>query len=54
VPDAVNPKFGVWTFRTETPPTNNTVLGTAPSKLRAVLTDVAGATASAEIDTTLR
>ena len=54
VPDAVNPKFGVWTFRTETLPTTNAVLGTAPAKLRAVLTGVSGVTANAEIHTTLR
>ena len=54
VPDAVNPKFGVWTFRTETPPTTNPVLGNAPAKLKAQLIAPTGATATAEIDTTLR
>lgn len=54
VPDAVNPKFGVWTFRTETPPTTNPVLGSAPTKLKAQLIAPTGATATAEIHTTLR
>jgi hypothetical protein len=54
VPDAVNPKYGVWTFRVDTPTTANPVLGTAPSKIKAVLNGSAGVTANAVIETTLR
>jgi hypothetical protein len=54
VPDAVNPKYGVWTFRVDTPLTADPVLGTAPSKIKAVLNGSAGVTANAEIETTLR
>jgi hypothetical protein len=54
VPDGVNPKFGVWTFRADTPPSPHPVLGVAPSKIRAVLTGVSGVTSTAEMATTLR
>ena len=54
VPDAVNPNYGVWTFRVDTPTTANPVLGTAPTKIKAVLNGSNGVTANAEIDAEVR
>lgn len=53
-PDAINPKFGVWNYGANTPTTNDPILGTAPTKLTAVITVPGAGTATAEIDPDVR
>jgi len=50
IPDVDFPKFGVWDFRITTPPSADAVLGTAPLRLRAVLTAPDGSRASTVIE----
>ena len=53
-PDGINPKFGVWNFGINTATTNDPILGTAPTKLKAVITVTGAGTNSAEIDPDVR
>jgi hypothetical protein len=53
-PDGINPKFGVWNYRADTPTTNDPLLGTAPTKLKVVITVPGAGTNSAEIEPDLR
>lgn len=50
IADAAFPKFGVWNFRIDTPPSADPVLGTAPVKLRAVVVAPDGSRASTVIE----
>jgi hypothetical protein len=53
-PDGINPKFGVWNYGANTPTTNDPILGTAPTKLKVVITVPGAGTNSAEIEPALR
>jgi hypothetical protein len=53
-PDGINPKFGTWDYRADTPTTNDPLLGTAPTKLKVVITVPGAGTNSAEIEPDLR
>jgi hypothetical protein len=53
-PDGINPKFGTWNYRDDTPTTNDPVLGTAATKLKVVITVPGAGTNSAEIEPDLR
>jgi hypothetical protein len=53
-PDGINPKFGTWNYRADTPTTNDPLLGTAPTKLKVVITVPGAGTNSAEIEPDLR
>lgn len=50
IPDAVFPSFGVWNFRLTTTPSADVVLGTTPTRLRALLIAPDGTRASAVIE----
>jgi hypothetical protein len=50
IPDTDLPNFGVWIFRIDTPATADPVLGTAPLRLRAVLTAPDGSRATSVIE----
>ena len=54
VQDGVYTKYGVWNFQAVTPPTTNPILGTAPTKFRAVLTGANRITATTEVVPDLR
>jgi hypothetical protein len=53
-PDGINPKFGTWSYQEDTPTTNDPLLGTAPTKLKVVITVPGAGTNTAEIEPDLR